>query len=1342
MRRGLWTARLLLGIVAQLAWLGSSWIFERLVAPRIESEIEAALGGRVRVRNARGSIWSDFAIDAIDLEGGDGIVREIRGLRLTSQHGLLALARDGLASITRVEARAESLHIDLDRLESERSEEEDGGAVDASVLRRLIPKLCVLRIDALRVTRAGHEVTVPLRARAERVPENDSDVELRVEVGASRARARIALEPGRTTHVRAMTPELAQWTRLWADRLTRGHARLDAHIDLLGDGGSRATLALSNARSAGAGFSGAPIVVDRAWARARWDARSMRIYVADADGPGLHLRARATQIPLDAPTREDFVRRIATSLRVDIAASSPWSTALPDGLRRQLEGFDVRSLTFALDCRDGRAQLGELRARGRGSRLRASSAPIDLLDAQSLRAGDVGSFDFELAFDEDARLERFPIGTVLISRGTARGRATLRGGKLRGEIEARVRTRAPDAGDAQWNGRVAFDVDDPFDLDPATLRRFELRPNLRGEGSMLGPSSPLRVRGAVTSDGSAVDAQLDARVRTRGPAQSAGRIALGARIPQIDALDASLRGSALKLRVQDFALDFLAPFLPASAFASPDDRARFAGTLNGSVDIDDAGVSVALRSMLRGLSSEAITCALRARGSGTDWKLEGFDMTSGTSRLRADGTLAGLDVRRALAQRARGEDALAIDAAATKITLRGDVQAPRLDALGLERVALPGASGALTARFEARGPLNDVALDIDARATDVACSLDSQRISGLSGRLLVERSAQLRLEDLRFRLGEHDFALRAKAARDGETLRLEDFAYEQDDREVARAKASARFPPLAALVDIVDIAPETLVAELELDGVDVARALAPFVAKPAGLAYLAPLRGALRLDPASNDSQLSGQLETEIRDPSRRDGVALAARARVFGDAKSLTLEDIELRVRDEELPALSGQAALQGTSLRELLGDLGALRGASLDASLRFADFDLGKLPRALGALQDLSGTCDGSVTARGPIAKPRLEVDVGVRDGEARIGDMPRISKFRGRIRGDDQELRLENVSASMGAAPLQMRGKLQPKAQEPWKSRVDIALTSKNALLWRRAGVRLRAGLDVTATGALDALEVAGEIRLREGKVVGRFPWFEFRRSGAMRNPGTISIPALASEASPVRGRLALTIETEEAIDVRTNVLRCGITTALKLEGKLSHPVLTGTAACVARGVDAPSLKLPGIQMRIATALVDFDRDRPRRPTLNVVANGRRHGHDVRLVVRGRSDRPEVLFSSNPPLPAEQLAVLVATGAKPAQLRRSGARGVGTIVGSYVVEELADYLFGSDSTEKRESFLERFTIESGTELSANGNESIVVSFRALPRLWLEGERDVYEDINFGVVYRVRFQ
>jgi hypothetical protein len=78
---------------------------------------------------------------------------------------------------------------------------------------------------------------------------------------------------------------------------------------------------------------------------------------------------------------------------------------------------------------------------------------------------------------------------------------------------------------------------------------------------------------------------------------------------------------------------------------------------------------------------------------------------------------------------------------------------------------------------------------------------------------------------------------------------------------------------------------------------------------------------------------------------------------------------------------------------------------------------------------------------------------------------------------------------------------------------------------------------------------------------------------------------------------------------------------------------------------------------------------------------------------------------------------------------------------LVGGYAAGEVIAYLFGSESTEAKEGLIDRLTIESGQEISRNGLETIRAQFELFPNVFLEAERDVFEDYNVGFIYRIRF-
>jgi hypothetical protein len=210
----------------------------------------------------------------------------------------------------------------------------------------------------------------------------------------------------------------------------------------------------------------------------------------------------------------------------------------------------------------------------------------------------------------------------------------------------------------------------------------------------------------------------------------------------------------------------------------------------------------------------------------------------------------------------------------------------------------------------------------------------------------------------------------------------------------------------------------------------------------------------------------------------------------------------------------------------------------------------------------------------------------------------------------------------------------------------------------------------------------------------------------------------------------------LRTEQPFELISHVVDMPLSAALQLRGSGDAPFLEG--AITGSG---GQLRLPALTMRIDRAVAAFDAQNPEHPKLAIRASARRLGIDLRAVATGRLDEVELVLSSLPPLTQSELYVLVTTGVLPEQLRQQGLGSRATLVGGYIANELLDFYFGSDSTEQGRSFAERFHFESGREISRNGVESLVVDFDLTDDFALRGERDVYEDFNMGVVYRIRF-
>ncbi len=455
----------------------------------------------------------------------------------------------------------------------------------------------------------------------------------------------------------------------------------------------------------------------------------------------------------------------------------------------------------------------------------------------------------------------------------------------------------------------------------------------------------------------------------------------------------------------------------------------------------------------------------------------------------------------------------------------------------------------------------------------------------------------------------------------------------------------------------------------------------------------------------------------------------------LHGDEQATVLDHLQAGADDLVAEATAHIAC----SPRAILDDLDAFLRAPARADLQLPTLSLDALPaspRRPLPFNELSGQVSGQARLRGTLAAPSLAAGLQVVGGRLRTTTGERLDDITAAIALTTRTAHIVGT-ASRGKGPLTLQGSVSARAPL-WLAgaATDVALTLQgtNVLLHRQAGVRVRADLDVNVRGPLDNLVVGGSVALRDSRIVTRVPLIDLRRTGGVAISTGIQLPGFALPA-PMRARLDLDITTKEPIAAKTNVFEGDLYAQLDLLGPTTAPRLQGTIT----GPDATVI-LPGVRLRASALLLQFTNENPTLPTLTLTAAGRRHGYNIQVTARGRYDRPDVEFSSDPPLPPDDLVVLVTTGARPSGLRST--TGVGAVLGAYAAQELADWMFGSDSTEAKERFLDRFTIQTGAEMSSGGSESIVVEFKLGDRLFLQGERDVYEDINMGVVYRIRFR
>ncbi len=467
----------------------------------------------------------------------------------------------------------------------------------------------------------------------------------------------------------------------------------------------------------------------------------------------------------------------------------------------------------------------------------------------------------------------------------------------------------------------------------------------------------------------------------------------------------------------------------------------------------------------------------------------------------------------------------------------------------------------------------------------------------------------------------------------------------------------------------------------------------------------------------------------------------VAFAADIESDANGTRLAPTVLQVSGGEL-ALELHSDLRRS---DLLGGTVSGDRATLAGTVALREFALERLPATWLGVGALRGIATGEAEIGGSIAagfRPALlqSAKFVLRDGELKAANLPRLERLAAELRYAPQQLDLVSASGTIGAGEFTAHGTMQHDdlLASFDAAKVDLRLAGKDLLLYRGDGAKVRATADLVIAGTPHDLQASGKIVLGRGsKFVRRISILPDLNS---KGGETVNEGLRLVELPPEIGeRLAfdVAITTSEPFEVRTNVFDGQVDVAAALRGKGTAPRIEGTMS-----LRSGLLRFPGANLRVTSGLLTFTRSDPLFPRLTVQAEGKRLGFLVTMSVTGRYDAPTVQLSSVPALPPQDLIVLLTTGQLPSTLVARGAEGQARFVGGYLAQEVLDAWFGSDSTERGESLLDRLTIEAGREVSKNGTESLLVEYELGPHVAVQVERDAYEDYNLGLVLRFRFR
>jgi translocation and assembly module TamB len=378
------------------------------------------------------------------------------------------------------------------------------------------------------------------------------------------------------------------------------------------------------------------------------------------------------------------------------------------------------------------------------------------------------------------------------------------------------------------------------------------------------------------------------------------------------------------------------------------------------------------------------------------------------------------------------------------------------------------------------------------------------------------------------------------------------------------------------------------------------------------------------------------------------------------------------------------------------------------------------------------------GEIAIEGPAGDPLLSGNIRIAEGAVRFGDLPPLESLTAKASMARRSLTLETVSGTIGGSPFTLAGSVDfSRLDDPT---LNLRLQGKDALLYRDAGLRVRADSDLTLSGPVSALSLAGEVALTNSLYQKTFSVVDlFSGRGKSSKRAAPGSTAISFPEPPLRDmRFDVRLTARQPFKIETTVVRGTARPDLRLTGTGLLPILRGPIL-----VDAAQVILPSGTLEMDRGSVLFGDKGPGRPVLDFGGRMQVSGYEITALIRGTLDSPEVVLASNPPLMQEELLLFVLTGAPPSGgVSGESVSAAATPMAVYLGKGVLDEILGGGEPGKGSDLAGRLELQIGRETTNSGSATVDARLRLKKNfiakgstLYLTSEKDVYDQENLGL-------
>ena len=386
---------------------------------------------------------------------------------------------------------------------------------------------------------------------------------------------------------------------------------------------------------------------------------------------------------------------------------------------------------------------------------------------------------------------------------------------------------------------------------------------------------------------------------------------------------------------------------------------------------------------------------------------------------------------------------------------------------------------------------------------------------------------------------------------------------------------------------------------------------------------------------------------------------------------------------------------------------------------------------------LQQLDGDVALDVDVHGTIAEPIFNGsgDMTVNVARANNSTVPSLSNFKARLSFDRDTLTLQQFAGELSGGKFTMTGGLKfPRLTQP---NVDLAFKADSILVARNDALTARADADIKIVGPLNSASVTGTVATTNSHFLKNIDLLPIGLPGRPPPEPPASRPAFSFPAPPFRDwKFDVAIKTKDPFRIQGNMAYGGAVADLHLIGTGLHPGLQGMVRL--ENVEAT---LPFSRLQIAYGFLYFDPSDSLNPKMDLHGTSVIRDYIIHVYIYGTTLAPEAIFTSEPPLPQEEVISLLATGATREQL--TGNNNVlASRAATLLVQQLYRKIFKKGQPTQSNSVFDRLDLDVGTVDPRTGQQQATARLKINDQFVFIGDIGVGGDYRGMLKYLIRFR